>query len=181
MTFSGDKLLGGPQAGILVGKEALIQRIKRHPLMRAVRVGKLTLAVLAAVLDIYETSARPELELPMLRQMTQPLRKVKRRARRFVQRCVQELDGVAEAAVMPSEAQIGSGAQPASPIQSAAATLRPVDPRASIERWEARLRSADPPVVARIQSGRLWLDFRTIRPSDESDLLRAVRLLKTEP
>ncbi len=181
VTFSGDKLLGGPQAGILVGKEALIQRIKRHPLMRAVRVGKLTLASLAAVLEIYETSARPELELPMLRQMTQPLRKVKRRARRFVQRCVQELDGVAEAAVMPSEAQIGSGAQPASPIQSAAATLRPVDPRASVERWEARLRSADPPVVARIQSGRIWLDFRTIRPSDESDLLRAVRLLKTAP
>ena len=180
VSFSGDKLLGGPQCGILAGSAQAIQTIRTHPMMRALRVCKLTLSALAAALDIYETSAHPERELPTLRQMTEPLRRVRRRAKRFAERCAAELGGSAEAYAAAAEAQIGSGAQPERLLKSFAVVLRPLPGAGSAAEWEALLRGGDPPAIARVREGALWLDFRSVRRREETELFQAVLRLKND-
>ena len=146
--FSGDKLLGGPQAGVIVGATEAVARIRRHPLARAVRIDKLSLAALEATLELYRDPARALREVPVLRAVAEPAAAVRERAERLAAR----LGGD----VAATTARVGGGAVPLLEIESFACALDGGDQLA------AALRSADPPVVARVQEGRVLLDCRTL-------------------
>jgi L-seryl-tRNA(Ser) seleniumtransferase len=146
--FSGDKLLGGPQAGVIVGATEAVARIRRHPLARAVRIDKLSLAALEATLELYRDPARALREVPVLRAVAEPAAAVRERAERLAAR----LGGD----VVATTARVGGGAVPLLEIESFACALDGGDQLA------AALRSADPPVVARVQEGRVLLDCRTL-------------------
>jgi len=146
--FSGDKLLGGPQAGIIVGAAEAVARIRRHPLARAVRIDKLSLAALEATLELYRDPARALREVPVLRAVAEPADTVRDRAERLAAR----LGG----AVVPTTARVGGGAVPLLELESFACALGGGD------RLAAALRAGEPPVVARVQEGRVLLDCRTL-------------------
>ncbi|MEW6638202.1 MAG: L-seryl-tRNA(Sec) selenium transferase, partial [Actinomycetota bacterium] len=166
--FSGDKLLGGPQAGIAAGSSRLISRMRRHPLARALRADKLCLAALEATLSAYlEGEAE---ELPAQRMLRAGAAEVEGRARRLAEEMERSVPELA-VAVEPSVARSGGGTLPLHEIPSFAVVLGGMDP----ETLAGRLRAADPPVVGRVQDGRLWLDARTLLPGDEEAVVEAVR------
>lgn len=165
--FSGDKLLGGPQAGILVGRRDLIDRMRRHPLMRALRPDKLTLAALSATLLHYWKGEAPR-AVPVWRMIAAGPAELEARARSWA--AALQAEGI-PAAVCPARSTVGGGSLPGETLPSAALVLRPADPEA----FAARLRRAQPPVVARIQEGAVWFDARTVLPEQEADLLKAIR------
>jgi len=146
--FSGDKLLGGPQAGVIVGTAEAVGLVKRHPLARALRIDKLSLAALEATLELYRDPPRAIRDLPVLAMATGDLEAVRSRAEALAAR----LDGV----VVESVARIGGGAVPLLELPSFACALPGDDDLA------ARLRAGDPPVVGRVQEGQLLLDCRTM-------------------
>ncbi|EKV28920.1 L-seryl-tRNA(Sec) selenium transferase [Caenispirillum salinarum AK4] len=162
VTFSGDKLLGGPQAGLAVGRRDLIDRMRRHPLLRALRPDKMTLAALGAVLRLYEDGAHP----PVARMMAEPLDAVAQRARRL---CGM-LPAGAGADVVDSEAYVGGGALPDRALPSSAVRLAVADAEAVAR----TLRRASPPVVARVRDGAAWLDARTLADADLPAVAAAV-------
>src|SRR5690606_31934207 len=150
--FSGDKLLGGPQSGLLVGRADVIRKIKRHPLKRALRVDKLTLAALEAVLKLYRAPDRLTSELPTLRLLTRPPESIRAQAERLapiVQRALGEAYTVTHG---PMTSQIGSGALPVEQLPSHGLIVRPVKGRrTSVRRLEAALRALPRPVIGRIE------------------------------
>jgi L-seryl-tRNA(Ser) seleniumtransferase len=146
--FSGDKLLGGPQAGVIVGSRDAVERIRRHPLARAVRIDKLSLAALEATLELSRDPQRALRELPVLRMAAESADAVRTRAQRLADR----LGGT----VVPSTGRIGGGAVPLLELPSFACALDGGDALA------ATLRAADPPVVAVVREGRVLLDCRTL-------------------
>lgn len=158
VTFSGDKLLGGPQAGIIVGRAALLARLRNNPLLRALRVGKLTIAALTATLLLYRDGSARE-RLPTLRMLTMTIDELRARARRYV-------DAMPSASIVESEAYIGGGALPQAAVPSIAVAIATPQPDA----LTARLRNGAPPIVARIEAGRVLLDMRTIA-LDEDDVV----------
>lgn len=165
--FSGDKLLGGPQAGILVGRRDLIDRMRRHPLMRALRPDKLTLAALSATLLHYWKGEAPR-AVPVWRMIAAGPAELEARARSWA--AALQAEGI-PAAVCPARSTVGGGSLPGETLPSTALVLRPADPEA----FAARLRRAQLPVVARIQEGAVWFDARTVLPEQEADLLKAIR------
>jgi L-seryl-tRNA(Ser) seleniumtransferase len=156
--FSGDKLLGGPQAGIIAGRAELVERLRRHPLQRALRADKLTLAALEGTLALYLDPARAGRELPVLRMLEEPSADVRRRAER--------LAGLVEGEVEPTVARVGGGALPLSELESWACAVE--------EELAARLREHDPPVVAVVRDGRCLLDCRTLTDAEVDEAARAV-------
>jgi L-seryl-tRNA(Ser) seleniumtransferase len=165
--FSGDKLLGGPQAGILVGRRDAIARVKRHPLMRALRVDKVTLAGLAATLAHYERG-EAEREVPVWRAISQTVDALADRAHGW-QRAL--ADVAPDAIVRHSTSAVGGGSLPDVTLPTRALALPVPDP----DRVAAALRRADPPVVGRIEDGLLVLDPRTVGPGEDAALLAGVR------
>ncbi|MBP6786133.1 MAG: L-seryl-tRNA(Sec) selenium transferase [Candidatus Promineofilum sp.] len=167
VAFSGDKLLGGPQAGILVGRLALIDRLRDHPLARAVRADKLALAALAATLTHYLTSD-PE-SIPVWRMIAQPLDSIAAEAEAWAERL---RDAGLAAATAPGESFVGGGSLPGEslPTRVVAVTAADIGP----DELAARLRNAPTPVIARIHDGRLLLDPRTVLPDQGEVLLRTV-------
>jgi L-seryl-tRNA(Ser) seleniumtransferase len=165
---SGDKLLGGPQAGILVCAHAFVARCRRNPLARAVRADKLTLAGLAATLRLYRDPDTARRDVPVLRMLAEPAASVAARARRLAA----ALPAGAGAEVVPTRAAVGGGAFPGVLLESAGVALQPalLTPAALAE----RLRRAEFPVVAVVAKGRVILDLRTILPDQEDLLARAV-------
>jgi L-seryl-tRNA(Ser) seleniumtransferase len=169
VTFSGDKLLGGPQAGIAVGTADAIARARKHPLMRALRPDKLTLAALAATLALYRDGALAAIPTArMLGAASHDLRKI--------------ADGLAAAigtrtrlaiAVEPCASTVGGGAMPTAELASWAVTLRGASPDAI----DAGLRRARVPVIGRIEGDRVWLDVRTIAAGEHADVVAAVQAL----
>jgi L-seryl-tRNA(Ser) seleniumtransferase len=165
---SGDKLLGGPQSGILVGRRAFVARCRRNPLARAVRADKLTLAALGATLALYRDPDLARREIPVLRMLAEPADAVAARARSLAA----VLPAAARAEVVPTKAAVGGGAFPGVLLESAGVALRPV--LLSPAALAARLRNQDPPVVAVVTRDRVVLDLRTVLPGEEAPLARAV-------
>ncbi|HEB0852633.1 L-seryl-tRNA(Sec) selenium transferase [Citrobacter murliniae] len=163
VSFSGDKLLGGPQAGIIVGKKEMIARLQHHPLKRALRADKMTLAALEATLRLY---LHPEVlaeKLPTLRLLTRTEEAIRAQAQRLQARLEEHYGDTFALNVMPCLSQIGSGSLPVDRLPSAALTFTPHDGRGSrLEALAAHWRELPVPVIGRIYDGRLWLDLRCL-------------------
>jgi len=168
VTFSGDKLLGGPQAGLVVGRRALVERLQKNPLNRALRIDKLTLAALEATLRAYEDPMAAVAEIPTLRMLTEPAAAVRRRAQRVLRRVPAAQRATLGLGVVADRSQVGGGALPLVELATAALALgTAAHPAEALDR---RLRSGRPPVVGRVTEGRLLLDCRTVA-DDEVPLL----------
>jgi L-seryl-tRNA(Ser) seleniumtransferase len=169
VSFSGDKLLGGPQAGLLVGRADLIAKIRKHPLKRALRVGKLTLAALEPVLALYRSPEFLAERLTTLQLLTRPSSEMQAQAERLrpiVQRAVGDAYEVTDA---PTASQIGSGALPVDTLPSHGLAIRVVKgKRGSLDRLEGLLRGLSRPVIGRVRDKTLWLDMRCLSSADEA-------------
>src|SRR5262245_3759170 len=181
VSFSGDKLLGGPQAGIILGKAEAIKRIKSNPLMRALRVDKLTYAALEATVDSY-LSGRAIEDIPSLAALNATKETIARRARAFVRRArpIGDLDlkPPLRLTLMDGASVVGGGSAPEAQLPT---TLIGVESeRLSADEIEKRLRLNRPPIIVRIAEGRVVLDLRTVAPGDEKDLIGALRNLGAE-
>ena len=161
--FSGDKLLGGPQAGIVVGRAELVERLRRHPLQRALRADKLTLAALEATLALYLEPERALRELPVLRMLRERPETVRGRAERLA-----ELVG---GEVEQTVARVGGGALPLAELPSFACAVE--------EELAIPLRTAEPPVIGIVRDGRCLLDCRTLRDDEVAEVGRAVARTRT--
>ena len=163
VTFSGDKLLGGPQAGLVVGRADLIATLARNPLKRALRLDKIRLAALEAILRLYADPDRLAARLPALRLLARPREEIAAVAQRLLPALAAALDGIATVAPAETKSQIGSGALPVSLLPSAGLALKPHDPGgAAVEALARRLRALPVPVIGRIESGRVILDLRCL-------------------
>jgi L-seryl-tRNA(Ser) seleniumtransferase len=167
VTASGDKLLGGPQAGLIVGKADLIAKLRRHPLARAVRVDKTTLAGLQATLLAYLEGKAIE-EIPVWRMIASPVGALSRRARKW-QSTLKEAG--TPLSVIATESTVGGGSLPGQTLPTRALAIEVP----SLDALAARLRAADPPIVARIEDDRLLLDPRTVLPEQDTALIEVMR------
>jgi L-seryl-tRNA(Ser) seleniumtransferase len=171
--FSGDKMLGGPQAGIIAGKKDLVQKVRRHPLFRALRVDKLTIAALEATLRAYLRGAWSE--IPALRMMQMSIEELSSRTNAFLTILLAQVAATdAEIEIADGRSLVGGGSTPAQSLPTK--VLRLASARHSASELEVRLRTgAGPtPVVARIEQDRLLIDLRTVFPEQESDLVEAL-------
>ena len=158
VSFSGDKLLGGPQAGILVGRADLVERLRRHPLQRALRADKLTLAALEATLALYLEPERARREIPVLRMLEEPAATVRERAELLARLVAGEVE--------ETVARVGGGALPLLELPSFACAVE--------EELGPQLRAGQPPVVGIVRDGRLLLDCRTVSDVEVEELAAAV-------
>jgi L-seryl-tRNA(Ser) seleniumtransferase len=173
VTFSGDKLLGGPQAGIILGKKKFIDRIKKNPLNRALRIDKLTLAGLESTLRVYLDESRVLSTLPALGMLTCPLKELAGRARRFQRKLSKEISGECQITLRQDSSQVGGGALPLQVLPTRVVAIRPL--KLSAAALEERLRRNEPPVIARVKEEEVLLDLRTVAEEEEADLLEAVK------
>ena len=171
VTFSGDKLLGGPQAGLIVGDKALIAKIKRCPLKRAMRLDKMTIAALEAVLKLYRDPDRLAQRLPTLRLLTRPLADIQATAQRLLPALTQALGKQARVQVLPCKSQIGSGSLPVDRLDSLCIAIGPATgaKRAGSfpDRLAAALRGLPVPVIGRVEEGQLRLDLRCLEGQEQ--------------
>jgi L-seryl-tRNA(Ser) seleniumtransferase len=176
VTFSGDKLLGGPQAGLIVGKAELIRRIDRNPLKRALRVDKGRLAALEAVLRLHADPERLRERSPTLRQLARPEAEIAALGARLLATAQAYLGPVAELELVICQSQIGSGSLPVDRLPSRALALRPKTKGGkAVEALAARFRRLPIPVIGRIADGRLLFDLRCLE--DEAGFCRQLDLL----
>jgi L-seryl-tRNA(Ser) seleniumtransferase len=173
VTFSGDKLLGGPQAGFIVGRRDLVAAVNRNPMKRALRVDKLRLAALEATLRLYRDPDRLAERLPTLRHLARPAAEIAARAARLAPAVAAALGGAASVETTACRSQIGSGALPLETLDSAGLALRPAAPGGrGLAALAASLRALPVPVVGRIRDGALILDLRCL--DDEAALLASL-------
>jgi len=170
--MSGDKLLGGPQAGILAGKRKLIQALRRNPMARALRVDKLTLAALVATLKLYRDPERVAEAIPTLRMLSEAADHVRARAEEILRVIGAERASQGRVEVVACTAEVGGGAMPLARVPSFAVALRPA--RGKLEGLARSLRTGPDPVIGRIESGRLLLDLRTVRRDEMERLAAAI-------
>jgi L-seryl-tRNA(Ser) seleniumtransferase len=164
--MSGDKLLGGPQAGIILGKAAVIANLRKNPLTRAMRVDKLILSALEATLRIYLDPGRALREIPVLSMLTETVEQIEWRARAVSAALISH--GI-KADAVPSESSVGGGAFPAARIPSRAVAIRD-----DVVAFEKRLRLGEPAVIGRISEQRLLLDLRSVQPREDAALTTAI-------
>ncbi|NLA26944.1 MAG: L-seryl-tRNA(Sec) selenium transferase [Firmicutes bacterium] len=171
VTFSGDKLLGGPQAGIIVGRRHLVERIRSNQLARIMRVDKITVAALEATLRLYLDEEKAVQEIPIWRALTAPLSQLQDRAENMAARLKTSF-GEADIELLKGSSRVGGGALPMAELPTVLLSLRipHVDPSG----LAGRLRCGNPPVIVRLQQERLLLDLRTVEPEQEEPLLEAL-------
>jgi L-seryl-tRNA(Ser) seleniumtransferase len=161
--FSGDKLLGGPQAGILIGRADLIAKLKKHPLARAIRADKLCLSALTATL-LHYLKDEAESEIPIWRMIAASLEQLEERAQNWA-------SALSQGEIIAGESTVGGGSLPGETLPTRLLGLHPSSP----DRFLARLRQAEPPVIARLQDERILLDPRTVLPEQEPELIAGLK------
>jgi L-seryl-tRNA(Ser) seleniumtransferase len=179
VTFSGDKLLGGPQAGLVVGHAELIRGLARNPLKRALRLDKIRLAALEAVLRLYADPDRLAERLPALRLLARPMEQIRALGERLFPTVERAFCDIAEVALIETKSQIGSGALPISLLPSTALALRPLAARSgsAVEALARDLRVLSVPVIGRIEAGRVILDLRCLE--DEAGFIAQLDALSS--
>ena len=172
ISFSGDKLLGSAQAGLVVGKADLVGRLRKHPLYRALRSDKLRLAALEATLDAHQRDAALE-EIPALHMLALPANEIENRAKLIIDQITGDGSNALKASVLSGESAIGGGAGPttAPPTSLIAVTHQHL----SAQEIETLLRKCTPPIISRISEGKVLLDLRTVFPDEESHLVESLR------
>jgi L-seryl-tRNA(Ser) seleniumtransferase len=172
VSFSGDKLVGGPQAGLIVGRAALIERMRSHPLYRALRADKLRYAALEATLDAYARGASTG-EVPVHRLIASSSEEIERRTEALIQRLrLAKVDGGLRTETVTGESAIGGGSAPTSRLPTTLISL--THDLLTPNQIETALRHSDPPIIARIVDDRVLLDLRTVFPTEEPDIERAM-------
>jgi L-seryl-tRNA(Ser) seleniumtransferase len=169
VTFSGDKLLGGPQIGVIAGRRDIIKRLEKHQLLRALRVDKLTLAAFEATLRIYRDAKDPVAQLPSLRMLRADRAAIAQRAEAFLARLAPRLLDGTTASTLPGSSQVGAGSAPGVDLPTMLVAIRPQ--HAEVATIEAKLRAMSPAVMVRVYAGELLLDLRTVEPDEEDVLL----------
>ena len=172
VTFSGDKLLGGPQAGIIIGKEKFIQKIQKNPLLRALRIDKMTLASLEATFMQYLDEEKAIKEIPTLRMLTESADVIKRRAKKILSSLKKDISNQAKLEVTPDESQAGGGSLPEINFPTFVVSIKPSN--ISVNELEKRLRLGDPPVIARIKGDSLLIDARTVQDGEVKVLVSGI-------
>ena len=173
--FSGDKLLGGPQCGIIVGKRKYIDLILKNSLMRALRVDKMTLAALAETLRLYRNLEIAEQEVPVLRMLSMPIENLKLRASKISQQ-ISYLPGIGSCEVIEEQSMLGGGSLPTQKIPTWCVAITVAE--GSIDQLAHRLRLSSPALIGRVSKNRLLLDLRTIFPSQDSAVVGIFESLK---
>jgi L-seryl-tRNA(Ser) seleniumtransferase len=176
VTFSGDKLLGGPQAGFIAGKKDVVERIKKNPMVRALRVGKLTLAALETMLIACLAPETLLEKIPALRLLTRPADEIKREAKKLAAGLKKRMSG-AEVKVMEDEAFAGGGSLPASPLPTFVVTV--AMPKLSADDLARAFRSASVPVIGRLRQGVFCLDCRALLPGDHAHIFAVAEKIGT--
>jgi L-seryl-tRNA(Ser) seleniumtransferase len=168
VTFSGDKLLGGPQAGIIVGKKEIIEMIKKNPLNRALRIDKFTLSSLESVLREYLDFEKALRTIPTLRMLTMSAGELKKRALRLARILKKNIGEKCRSSVLPTVSRVGGGALPEFNIESWAVVLSPIS--MSLNQFEKSLRHLSIPIIGRIENNCFLLDVRTLQESEIAEL-----------
>ena len=172
--FSGDKLIGGPQCGIIIGKRKYIDQVLKNPLMRAMRVDKMTLAALAATLRLYRKEDTAQQEVPILRMLSMPQANLKLRAQKVTQQ-IQGESWLESCEAAQSQSMLGGGSLPTQKIPTWCVAMRPRG--SSVNRVAERLRSANPAVIGRVQKDTLLVDMRTVLPEQDIVLVELLQAL----
>lgn len=172
VTFSGDKLLGGPQAGIIVGNREVIDKVRKHPMARALRIDKLTLAALEATLSLYLDPQKALAKVPTLKMLSLPASELQQRCETLLPELQQTIGEHADFTIIEATATVGGGALPLSELPGHVITLSPKG--FSVNELITRLRHSDPPVVGRVQDDQFLIDPRTLNNDDEKLLLLAL-------
>lgn len=178
VTFSGDKLLGGPQAGIIIGKKDLIKKIKKNPMKRALRVDKMTIAALSSVLQLYLNPSQLTEQVPVLRQLSRSAEEIADMGRRLLNQLSAGAKQTYQLDIQPCESQIGSGALPSKALASFALTISPIVKKhrgSTLKTLNRRMLDLDTPIIGRIHNDALWLDLRCLE--DEQLLLTQLETL----
>ena len=173
VTFSGDKLLGGPKAGLILGRKEIIEQIKQNPMNRALRIDKFTLAGLEAVLRLYFDEEQAIAAIPTLAMLAMPLAVIDRRAKRLRRLIARGLAPVCRVELKPIASMVGGGSLPEQPLPSRAVALAPLD--RSVNELEKGLRELSLPVLGRIEDDRLLLDMRTVADKEVLPLANCLK------
>ncbi|RJP75426.1 MAG: L-seryl-tRNA(Sec) selenium transferase [Candidatus Abyssobacteria bacterium SURF_17] len=179
VTFSGDKLLGGPQAGIILGKREHIKAIRKNPLMRAFRVDKLTLSALGKIFQILLSSREPEKQIPTLAMLARSVTDILEMAQQVYEGIGADARKALDAAIADGESQVGGGSCPGQTLPTKLLMMRPK--RFSPDALAQHLRKNEPPVLAIIRGDSVCLDFRTILTEDVPDLTTVLRTIALQP
>jgi len=173
ITFSGDKLLGGPQAGIILGKETVIKKIRENPINRALRIDKLTLAALESTLRIYMEGDNAVEKIPTLRMLTLPYKEIEKRAKRLYRMLRKESSGAFHVEIMDDNSRVGGGALPLQDLPTKVISIKPIN--LSVGDLMERLRMYRPPIITRIDDDRLLLDVRTLQKGESKIIEGAIK------
>jgi len=173
VTFSGDKLLGGPQAGVIVGNREVIDKVRKHPIARALRIDKLTLAALEATLRLYLDPQKALEQVPTLKMLSLTVAALQQRCEDLLPRLTESIGDAACCSIIAATATVGGGALPLAELPGRVIALVPKD--ISLNELTTRLRSCQPAVVGRIQDDQFLIDPRTLNAEDETFLLQALQ------
>ncbi|MEM7456957.1 MAG: L-seryl-tRNA(Sec) selenium transferase [Planctomycetota bacterium] len=166
--FSGDKLVGGPQCGIIAGTKKIIDGVLKNPLMRAMRVDKLTLAALAETLRLYRNTDTAESEIPLLRMLSMPIENLKLRADKIAGQ-IKHLPGFESCEVVQGESMLGGGSLPTQKIPTWCVAM--TSSRMSVDSFAEKLRLSDSAIIGRVQKDRLHIDLRTVLPEQDMKIV----------